>query len=215
KGGRAFVVVPDGILNRLDDHKLRAFILKECHLEAILSLPQKTFYATPKKTYILVVTKKRDGEAQSHPVFTYLVSHVGETLDANRFEIPEKNDLGEMVLLFNQFKSSKTNPHIIHLLEGQSSRCKVFPLDKFEHSSHWSVDRWWSKEEKIELGIEEEVEEINPEEFLELLTSSYEELGEIIHKSKAILKKNFTDRKKLGYMLISLHDTSRFRLSIG
>src|SRR5581483_10347553 len=136
-------------------------------------------------------------------------------LDANRFEIPEKNDLGEMVLLFNQFKSSKTNPHIIHLLEGQSSRCKVFPLDKFEHSSHWSVDRWWSKEEKIELGIEEEVEEINPEEFLELLTSSYEELGEIIHKSKAILKKNFTDRKKLGYMLISLHDTSRFRLSIG
>lgn len=43
KGGKAFIVVPDGILNRVNDNKLRRFILEECYLDAIISLPVKTF----------------------------------------------------------------------------------------------------------------------------------------------------------------------------
>ena len=106
-GRKAFVIVPDGILNRLNEHKLRAFVKDECNLDAIMSLPVNSFYTTPKKTYILALTKKqaansgeRAAEIQKTPVFTYLVSDIGETLDVDRFPIPE-NDLADMVSSFN------------------------------------------------------------------------------------------------------------------
>jgi type I restriction-modification system DNA methylase subunit len=49
-GGKAFVVVPDGIFNRQNDKNLRQYILDECIIDGIISLPLKTFFTTPKKT---------------------------------------------------------------------------------------------------------------------------------------------------------------------
>ena len=78
---------------------------RTCTLEAIISLPVDTFYSTPKKTYILILRKKQkpDDTPQSQPVFTYLVSNTGETLDAKRFVIAE-NDLPTMASLFKSFQ---------------------------------------------------------------------------------------------------------------
>ena len=56
---KAFVIIPDGILNRQNDSKLRKFIREECIIDAIMSLPINAFYTTPKKTYILAITKKQ------------------------------------------------------------------------------------------------------------------------------------------------------------
>ncbi|MCX6800053.1 MAG: N-6 DNA methylase, partial [Candidatus Falkowbacteria bacterium] len=177
KGGKALVVIPDGILNRLDDKKLRGFILQECYLDAIVSIPQKTFYATPKKTYILAITKKDDREKkQDFPVYTYLVSDVGETLDINRFETPEKNHLPEMVDLFSEYQIYR-NKEKVKELEIKSPRCKIQPIEKFNPEKHWCVDRWWSKEEKVELGVEEEVEIITPDEFFEKLEEAHRFFG--------------------------------------
>jgi type I restriction-modification system DNA methylase subunit len=40
-------------------------------------LPVNTFFTTPKKTYILAITKKEDkSQKQEKPVFTYLVSDI-------------------------------------------------------------------------------------------------------------------------------------------
>ena len=53
---------------------------------------------------------------------------------------------GEMVSLYNQFKGAKFSFHT------ESKRCKIQPIEKFDTTkttSHWSVDRWWSKEENI------------------------------------------------------------------
>jgi len=118
-------------------------------------LPVRAFYTSQKKTYILAITKKdgkseteRKEEKQKVPVFTYLVSNIGETLDVNRFPIAE-NDLVEMVSLFNQFKGAKSTFH------STSARCKVQEINRFDPSEHWSVDRWWSTEERVSLGIEE------------------------------------------------------------
>lgn len=189
KGGEAFVVIPDGILNRLDDKKLRSFILQECFLDAIVSLPQKTFYATPKKTYILAITKKEEREKkQDFPVYTYLVSDVGETLDINRFETPEKNNLPEMVDLFSEYQIYR-NKEKVKELETKSSRCKIQPIKKFEPEEDWSIDRWWTKEEKIELGIEEEIEILSPSEFFDKLEEVYNYFGKIIKEKRDILKK--------------------------
>ena len=95
--GKAFIVVPDGIFNRQNDSKLRKFITDECYLDAIISLPEKTFFTTPKKTYILAITKKNNKkDEQKDPVFTYLISEIGESRDIYRFDI-EQNDLEEAV----------------------------------------------------------------------------------------------------------------------
>lgn len=55
-GGKAFIVVPDGIMNRSNDKKLRDFILEQCFVDAVISLPLNTFFTTNKKTYILALT---------------------------------------------------------------------------------------------------------------------------------------------------------------
>jgi type I restriction enzyme M protein len=107
--GRAFIVVPDGILNRLDDDKLRQFILDNCYVDALISLPENTFFRNSKKTYILVITKKKDvSKNQTDPVFTYLVSEIGESRNINRFDI-DQDDLNEAVELFQSFRGNKKN----------------------------------------------------------------------------------------------------------
>lgn len=120
-GGQAFIVVPDGILNRLSDARLRAFITEQCHLLCIVSLPKNAFYTTPKKTYILGVRKKKDkASVQVDPVFTYVATKLGETLDANRFE--DENDLPSMVKMFKVFSIEPQD------YEPTTAKCKIWPF---------------------------------------------------------------------------------------
>lgn len=211
--GKAFVVVPDGIMNRSNDKKLRDFILEQCEIDAVISLPLNTFFTTNKKTYILALTKKTPVnvggvatlERQTNPVFTYFCSEIGETRDVYRFDI-EQNDLETASDLFNMFKGAKTK------FKTSDKRCKVVPIDDFYNGSHWSVDRWWTREEKIELGIEEEEKAIDLTTYISMindtsaiLTESIEPLQELIAKQLAS-----TDKKK-----VSLSDKALFTLSLG
>lgn len=169
KGGRAFVIIPDSLLIVTANKGLRTHLLKECYLNCIISLPVKTFFATSKKTYILGITKKENkNDVQDFPVFTYLVSNIGETLDVNRFEIEGKSDLEKAKDLFNSYKGS---PKTFPVEEVGDLRCRLLSIGKFEKEidNHWCVDRWWSKEEKIRLGIDEEERVISVDEFKEIL----------------------------------------------
>jgi hypothetical protein len=165
-GGKTFIVVPDGIMNRSNDKRLRDFILEECDIDAVVSLPINTFFTTNKKTYILAITKKipvlREGievkERQMTPVFTYLCSEIGETRDTYRFEM-EQNDLAEAARLFNMFKGAKG------YFTTADKRGKIVSIEEFYNGSQWSVERWWTREERIELGIEEEAHSVTPEEM--------------------------------------------------
>jgi type I restriction enzyme M protein len=189
---KALVVIPDGILLRMNDDKLRQLIKDECILDAIISLPVKTFYTTPKKTYILIITKKdavkekRKEIKQTEPVFTYLASSIGESLDVYRFTKDVPNDLLEAVCLFNQFKGSKDG------FVTESKRCKIQPIEMFDAEKHWAVDRWWTREEKVQLGIEDEENEITKEEFLSLLKEKQTEINNLIADTEDLLscKKN-------------------------
>lgn len=163
--GKAFIIVPDGIFNRQNDKNLRQFLLDECYIDGIISLPIKTFFTTPKRTYILCITKKPDNKSiQIDPVFTYFVSEMGESRDVYRFDI-EQDDLNEAVMLYSFFKGNKQNFAKINT----DIRCKIQPIEKFQPENHWCVERWWSKEEKEELGIEDENLKLKIEEFPTLL----------------------------------------------
>ena len=116
-------------MNRSNDKKLRDFILENCIIDAVISLPLNTFFTTNKKTYILALTKKEpvsvNGtptlEKQATPVFTYLCSEIGESRDQYRFDI-EQNDLEVASDLFNMFKGAKSK------FKTSDRRCKIYPL---------------------------------------------------------------------------------------
>ncbi|CAI2199184.1 18805_t:CDS:2, partial [Funneliformis geosporum] len=140
--GQAFVVIPDGILNRRNNGKLRQFILDDCYIDAIISLPINTFFRNSKKTYILVLTKKEknengNSEKQTDPVFTYLVSEIGESRDINRFDIGQ-DDLTEAVELFNSFKGNKKNFHKFQGIKSDK-RCKLWKIEDFKPDKDWSI----------------------------------------------------------------------------
>jgi type I restriction enzyme M protein len=170
KGGKAFVVIPDGLLSRIGGKKLRDHILNTCILDAIISLPERTFFANSVHAYILAITKKQKvEEGQSVPVFTYLTSDIGEKLTSiKREDIPE-TDLPEMETLFKLFCASKSD--FSDYIAGNYPRCKIQPIELFKNSSHWVIDRWWSQDEKIALGIEEVKKTITLDEFEEELSS--------------------------------------------
>lgn len=164
-GGKAFVVIPDGILNRSNDKNLRKFILDECFIDALISLPVKTFFTTIKKTYIIALTKKTDkGVKQKEAVFTYLVSAIGETLDVHRFDTGI-NQLEDAVILFRQFIAAK------QYFKSDDKRCKTFAFNDFLNNTikGWVFDRWWTETEKKEIGLSEETKNISINDFTMML----------------------------------------------
>ncbi len=206
--GKAFVVVPDGIFKRQNDKNLRAFLRQECFIDGIISLPLNTFFTTNKKTYILCLTKKNNkADIQIEPVFTYLVSEIGESRDVYRFDI-EQNDLNEATTLYGFFKGNKSSFESIN----KDLRCKIVPVEKFDPDTHWSVDRWWSKEEKIALGIEEEDKTIDVLEFSSLVSDMADTFGGFSSMLKEVgeKKKLIVDKK-----IITLDNDEYFELFIG
>ncbi len=177
QGGNALVIVPDGLLNQSN---ILSFIKRECIVRAVISLPRRTFYATPKKTYILSVMRKlHPEEPQTEPVFTYLVSEIGETRDAKRFKISE-NHLDEATALYNQFKGSPK------YFTTSSPRCKIVPFAEFAGREHWLVERWWTKEERISLGIEEELPVMTLDEFKSRVVDVSEKINAIRQQLEAL-----------------------------
>lgn len=212
-GGKAFVVVPDGIMNRSNDKKLRNFILEQCCIDAVISLPLNTFFTTNKKTYILALTKKVpvnvDGvptlERQTTPVFTYLCSEIGETRDVYRFDI-DQNDLENASDSFNMFKGAKTR------FKTDDKRCKIVDISSFYNGSHWSVDRWWTRDEKIELGIEEDIAAVSLDDYISMVGEAASTLLEFDEPLRELAKK----KSEIGNSIeVSLGDRSLFELSIG
>lgn len=191
---KAFIVVPDGIFNRQNDINLRQFIIDECFIDGIISLPLNTFFTTNKKTYILSITKKANKkDTQKDPVFTYLVSEIGESRDVYRFDI-DQDDLTEAVTLYSFFKGNKSSFEKINT----DKRCKVFPFLKFTDTikKSWIIDKWWSEQEKIELGISERKDKVDLLGFSSLvediaisIKGFQEEIKEISEKKKAKINK--------------------------
>ncbi len=196
QNGKAFIVVTDGIMNRSNDKKLRDFILEQCEIDAVISLPLNTFFTTNKKTYILALTKKApvmvDGvptlQRQISPVFTYLCSEIGETRDVYRFDI-NQNDLQVASDLFNMFKGAKTSfANTLNMIGDR--RCKISSIDDFYNGTHWCVERWWNHEERQALGIEEESKTIGVNDFRVLLADTINTLSELDEPLAEVEKKN-------------------------
>ena len=206
-GGKAFVIIPDGTLNRLNDKNLRQFILDECFIDGIISLPLNTFFTTNKKTYILCITKKINKKIiQKDPVFTYLVSEIGESRDIYRFNI-EQNDLDEAVKLFKGYKGSRE----YFVKNNSDKRCKIQPFERFLENvdSNWIVDKWWSEKEKIELGITEKNDKVSLLDFSVLINDVVGSIQEFQEEIKQLNQKKKTKLEQKEFLLSDLFDIKR------
>ena len=210
KGGRAFIVIPDGVLARIADKKLRDYILSECYLDAIVSLPNRTFFANFENTYLLAITKKNDHkDIQTDPVFTYLVSEIGEKLTSVKREEIGSNDLPELETLFKLFSGAKSESKKI--LEQQSARCRIQEADKFRRASHWIIDRWWSRNEKVVIGIETAYEKID----LEQVTAATQQFTNALSDYHEYVKSHQVELDSDNAKVLTLGDRELFNLFIG
>lgn len=167
-GGQAFVIVPDGLLNQV---QVLRYLQDKTFIRAIVALPSRTFYSTPKKTYILALEAKPSEEhIQTDPVFTYLVSEVGESRDARRVPIG-MNDLTGMREQFGYFSTNRSS------FVSTDPRCKILPIAALEGSSNWLVDRNWTGEEKVQLGIVEETVEVDADSFRKMVNDARDSLA--------------------------------------
>ena len=188
--GQALIVVPDGLLSNLANKKLREYILEKCYIDGIISLPINTFFGTPKKTFILAVSKKDvDGLGgtvkQDMPVFTYICNSIGETLDINRFEIDE-NDLEYPVNQYRLYKATSEKQSFQAIIFDKygkpviDEKCKLMPISCFYNTvgSGWIIDNYWSDEEKIKLGFKSEVNILSIAELQSLIDVIVESMNE-------------------------------------
>ena len=156
-GGTANIVIPDGILTNLNNQNLKQQILKYCFIDSIISLPKKSFFNTQKKTYIITLKKKvvnEDGTfpIQKYPVYTYICSSIGETLNVYRFDTPD-NDLKDAVDNYNLWKSADKT-FIENIIKDRTNgRFKSIPINEFSPEKSWLIENWWSNDEKISLGL--------------------------------------------------------------
>lgn len=176
-GGIINVIIPDGILSNITNKLLKSKIKEQCYINSIISLPVKAFFNTPKKTYILTLQKKvknADGTypLQTKPVFTYVCSSIGETLDTYRFDTPDDNDLKDAVDNYNLWRNSE--PNIIQdVIEKRAmGRFKAIEIDKFNSNDSWIIENWWSETEKIAIGLKKETKKKTVDEFIDLISDT-------------------------------------------
>jgi len=147
QGGRAFVIVPTGILTRVET-AVRKYLLEHCILDGIISLPERTFYNTPNPTYVLCFTKKTTYRERQHEnIFAYIAREIGESRDALR--LPCKTDLKDMVRQFRAFYADKD------VFESRNLNCKIISSNKLTSSDRWDINIFWTDEEIAELGLTE------------------------------------------------------------
>lgn len=171
--GRAFIVLPDGFFHTKSDRGLRNFIIEEAIIDGIISLPHRTFYTTPKKTYILCLTKKADkSDLQTSPVFNYIVTDVGESLDIARVNT-DLNDLNCLAKEFKYFMADKEQ-YVSH-----DTQIFTKEIDYYRKEDMWLSERLLSDIQLKELNIKED-EEFNT------LTDVSQSVTEVIKQLESI-----------------------------
>jgi type I restriction enzyme M protein len=110
-GGRAAVIVPDGVLfgSSKAHKKLRKMIVEDHKLEAIISMPSGVFkpYAGVS-TAIMIFTKTNSGGTDQ--VWFYDMHADGRSLDDKRTLQPDKNDIPDILNRWGKLKAEKDRP---------------------------------------------------------------------------------------------------------
>ena len=94
-GGKAAVIVPDGLIESTSNSGFRQKLLCEVDMEAVVSLPHFVFEPyTTEKTYVLFFKKKQPstwGRLQTEPIYLFIVDKDGFQDGKKRYPILEND----------------------------------------------------------------------------------------------------------------------------
>lgn len=108
-GGKALVIIPDGILETPSLRSLREWLLKQCKVTTIISLPKFAFAPyTKEKTYVIFIEKRsrpldsiESNILKNEMFYAYIVDNDGFANSDKRFETNLKDQSGKW--LHNEF----------------------------------------------------------------------------------------------------------------
>lgn len=201
-GGRAFVIVPQGLLNRTERGPKQQ-LLDDRNILASIQLPRNTFFNTAQKTYILVLERRHTAADTRPPVLCGVARTIGESLDWRRTPNPEVNDLADIAAAFIQRDGGDPQ------LAEDSAIVKIVDASEFSIDDRWDVLRFWTDEELVELG--ESSAPVSRGDFIDDTRSTLDELGSELEEVKAELEE-LTSGKTTT---LALSDTTRFTVRSG
>jgi len=167
-GGRCAVIVPDGVLfgNSKAHKSIRKKLLKECRLDAVISMPSGVFkpYAGVS-TGVLVFTK---GEP-TKKVWFYDMTADGFSLDDKRTFIDGKGDITDIIEKFNKRNKEE--------FKDRKAKCFYVPIEEIKENDY---DLSINKYKEIEYEeIEYEEPEVIKKKILDLEKNIIQTLEEI------------------------------------
>ena len=111
-----------------------------------------------------------DNKKQDYPVFTYIATSIGESLDVYRFDI-EDNDLKEAVAKYNFYRKEDKNNlrDLIKTHIESDPKLKLIDIKEFDKDKSWIIENFWSEEEKIDIGLKKAKKIVTVDEFQMLL----------------------------------------------
>lgn len=145
-GGKAFVIVPQGLLTRTEVGTKR-MVLSECNMLLSIALPRNTFFNTAQKTYIIGLEKRHTSVDPRPKVFCAIATSIGESLDARRIPTPEDNVLDQVADYYVK--------HSLNQEVQDFGAVKIVDPENFSENDRWDVRRFWTDDELVELGERE------------------------------------------------------------
>jgi len=92
-GGKACILLPDGVLENPIFTKLRKDFLEKCSIEAIISLPKFAFAPyTKEKMNAVYFMKKAQTKTQAEPIWMYIIDNDGLANSDKRFPTRLRNN---------------------------------------------------------------------------------------------------------------------------
>lgn len=201
-GGRAFVIVPLGLLNRTDPQPKRK-LLADCNILASIALPRNTFFNTAQLTYILVLEKRHTTVDARPDVMVGIARTIGESLNWERVPTPSENDLASIAEMFVKFTEGDTTA------VDTSPVAKIVSADRFTENDRWDVTRFWTEDELVALGQKESA--ISRIDFIDEVQI---ELDEIL-KDLADARSELTTLTSGSMRTVALDDSSVFEVRSG
>jgi len=173
KGGRAAVIVPDGVLfGASNAHKaIRKEILENNKLEAVISMPSGIFkpYAGVS-TGVLIFTKTGSGGTDN--VWFYDMENDGFSLNDNRTPI-EANDIPDIISRFHHLENETDNK--------RTDKSFLVPFDEIKANDY---DLSINKYKEIEY---EEIEYEDPEVILNKIVKDEEIINNTLNELKFLI----------------------------
>lgn len=135
-GGKAAVIVPDGLIESTSNSSFRRKLLLDVEMESVVSLPHFVFEPyTTEKTYIIFFRKKRpneQGALQNNPIYHFIVDSDGFQDGKKRYPIND-NDLPLLEQSYNS--------NIIIQKSGFVDMSEVNPSTYYSLSSEYYIRR--------------------------------------------------------------------------